>query len=92
MLQLTARGRRSGARAGFVLPTVTMVALVVVLLTTAMMIRSFDWTKNASNYRVNQVTLSAAEPALERAKKKLDKLFNSPDTRGTPSKELLMTN
>ncbi|MEQ8956483.1 MAG: hypothetical protein RLP02_00945 [Coleofasciculus sp. C2-GNP5-27] len=35
--------RRSGfAGAGFILPTVTMVILVVILLTTAMVFRSFD--------------------------------------------------
>ena len=87
--QLAMGRRRSSTRAGFVLPTVTMVALVVVLLTTAIMLRSFDRTKNASNYRVNQVTLSAAEPALARAQKKLDRLFSSPDTRGTPSEGTL---
>ncbi|NER48716.1 MAG: hypothetical protein F6J92_18870 [Symploca sp. SIO1A3] len=83
LLVLGRRSRR--ARAGFVLPTVVMVSLVVILLTTAIMIRSFDRTRNASNYRVNQAVLNASEPALERAKRKLDKLFESPNLRGTPA-------
>ncbi|NEP58919.1 MAG: hypothetical protein F6K31_18175 [Symploca sp. SIO2G7] len=83
LLVLGRRSRR--ARAGFVLPTVVMVSLVVILLTTAIMVRSFDRTRNASNYRVNQAVLNAAEPALERAKRKLDKLFESPNLRGTPA-------
>ena len=37
--------RRESANAGFVLPTVAMVALVVVLLTTAILFRSFDRSK-----------------------------------------------
>ncbi len=60
------------SRSGFVLPTVAMVILVVVLLTTAIMIRSFDRSKNASNVRVNQVVLNAAAPALDRAKAKIE--------------------
>jgi type II secretory pathway pseudopilin PulG len=67
------RSRRS--QAGFVLPTVVMVVLVVALLTTAIVIRSFDRAKNASNYRVNEAVLNAATPAIDRAKAKLEYLF-----------------
>ncbi len=81
------RRRRESANAGFVLPTVAMVALVVVLLTTAILFRSFDRSKNASNVRVNQAVLNAAAPAIDRARAKLDKLLDpvSQRTRGTPS-------
>ncbi len=66
-------GRRARlSRAGFVLPTVAMVGLVVVLLTTAILVRSFDRSKNASNVRVNQVVLNAAAPAVDRAKAKIE--------------------
>jgi len=78
------------AQAGFVLPTVVMVILVVILVTTAIMFRSFDRSKNASNYRVNQAVLNAAAPAIDRAKRKLDNLFSSPNTRGTPSNTTLL--
>ncbi len=74
--------------AGFVLPTVAMVSLVIVLLTTAMMFRAFDRSKYASNVRVNEAVMNAATPALDRAKAKLDALFagNDPNVpRSTPS-------
>ncbi|NEO32335.1 MAG: hypothetical protein F6K36_18270 [Symploca sp. SIO3C6] len=78
--------RRSLARAGFVLPTVTMVTLVVVLLTTAILIRSFDRAKNASNFRVNRAVLAAATPAIDRAKAKIEAVFKDPTLpRSTPS-------
>ncbi|MDY7012330.1 MAG: hormogonium polysaccharide biosynthesis protein HpsA, partial [Cyanobacteriota bacterium] len=80
-------GRRSPrGTAGFILPTAVMVILVVSLLTTAIVIRSTDRAKNASNYRVNQVTLNASLPAIERAKQKIDDLFSDPTLpQGAPS-------
>ena len=71
---VTRKHQRAG-NAGFVLPTVTMVSVVVVLLTTAIMFRSFDRAKNASNVRVNQMVMNSAAPAIDRAKAKLNKLF-----------------
>jgi len=84
---------RRGSRvpSGFVLPTVTMVLLVVALLTTAMVLRSFDRSKNAANFRVNEATLNAAAPALDRARAKIDELFNDPTLpRGTPTDDALI--
>jgi hypothetical protein len=76
--------------AGFVLPTVAMVALVVVLLTTAILFRSFDRAKNASNVRVNEATLNAATPAIDRARAKLNKLFQDKTLpRATPTDDAL---
>ncbi|MEH1850083.1 MAG: hormogonium polysaccharide biosynthesis protein HpsA [Nostoc sp.] len=79
--------RRGGSEnAGFLLPTVSMVLIVVVLLTTAILFRSFERSKNASNVRVNQAVLNAAAPAIDRARAKLDKLFNDRRLpRATPS-------
>ena len=74
---VTRKHQRAG-NAGFVLPTVTMVSVVVVLLTTAIMFRSFDRAKNASNVRVNQMVMNSAAPAIDRAKAKLNKLFKDP--------------
>lgn len=83
------RGRRHGT-SGFVLPTVAMVMLVVVLLTTAMVLRSLDRAKNASNFRVSQAALNAGGPAIERAKAKIEALFNDPTLpRSTPSERTL---
>ncbi len=62
-------------RAGFVLPTVTMVLLVVVLLTIAITLRSFDRARIAQYRRVDQAVLAAATPALDRARAKLEDLL-----------------
>jgi hypothetical protein len=80
------RRRQVSVNSGFVLPTVVMVALVVVLLTTAILFRSFERAKNASNVRVNEAVISAASPAIDRAKAKINQLFNDPRLpRSTPS-------
>ncbi|BAY12814.1 hormogonium polysaccharide biosynthesis protein HpsA [Calothrix sp. NIES-2098] len=80
------RKRRNSVNAGFVLPTVAMVALVVVLLTTAILFRSFERSKNASNVRVNEAVLNATAPAIDRAKSKLNKLLtDSRLPRATPT-------
>jgi hypothetical protein len=72
--------------AGFVLPTVAMVSLVVVLLTIAILFRSFERSKNASNVRVNQAVLNAATPAIDRARAKINRLFRDPRLpRSTPN-------
>ncbi|NES02315.1 MAG: hypothetical protein F6K22_05370 [Okeania sp. SIO2F4] len=83
--------RRPGlSGAGFVLPTVTMVMLVVLLLTIAISLRSFNRVEDARNVRVNQAVLSAATPALDRAKAKLEELLvTNPPTTGTPSEDTI---
>ncbi|MEG5052741.1 MULTISPECIES: hormogonium polysaccharide biosynthesis protein HpsA [unclassified Microcoleus] len=88
MLQtLMAMGRRARLPvAGFVLPTVTMVLLVVILLTVAITLRSFDRANTARNVRVNQQVLAAATPALDRAKAKIQYLVGEGNlVTGTPS-------
>ncbi|MEG4311130.1 MULTISPECIES: hormogonium polysaccharide biosynthesis protein HpsA [unclassified Microcoleus] len=89
MLQtLMAMGRRARLPvAGFVLPTVTMVLLVVILLTVAITLRSFDRANTARNVRVNQQVLAAATPALDRAKAKIQFMLDQNQGRGTPSDE-----
>ncbi|MEG4058432.1 MULTISPECIES: hormogonium polysaccharide biosynthesis protein HpsA [unclassified Microcoleus] len=84
MLQaLMAMGRRARLpMAGFVLPTVTMVLLVVILLTVAITLRSFDRANTARNVRVSQQVLAAATPALDRAKAKIQYAL-SPQGSGT---------
>ena len=78
MLQaLMAMSRRARLPvAGFVLPTVTMVLLVVILLTVAIVFRSFDRANIARNVRVNQQVLAAATPAIDRAKAKINELLD----------------
>ncbi|MEG3880756.1 hormogonium polysaccharide biosynthesis protein HpsA [Microcoleus sp. herbarium7] len=85
MLQaLMAMGRRARLPvAGFVLPTVTMVLLVVILLTVAIVFRSFDRANTARNVRVNQQVLAAATPALDRAKAKIQFMLREDPQRPT---------
>ena len=89
--RLLGRVRRARlSQAGFVLPTVVMVSLVVVLLTTAIMLRSFDRARNASDVRVNQVVFNAANPGIDRARAKIDALLNDSNLpRFTPSDRAL---
>jgi hypothetical protein len=79
-----AMGRRARLPvAGFVLPTVTMVLLVVILLTVAITLRSFDRANTARNVRVNQQVLAAATPALDRAKAKIQFMLREDPQRPT---------
>ncbi|MEA5551286.1 hormogonium polysaccharide biosynthesis protein HpsA [Anabaena cylindrica UHCC 0172] len=81
---------RETANAGFILPTVAMVSIVVVLLTIAIMFRSFDRAKNASNVRVNEAVINAATPAIDRARAKINKLFEDKRLpRATPADSVL---
>jgi len=66
------------SKSGFVLPTVTMVLLVVIILTTAMVLRSFDRTRIASNTRASQAAVNAATPAIARARVKIEELLKDP--------------
>ncbi len=69
-----------------------IVLLVVVLLTTAMMLRSFDRTRNASNVRASQAAIKAATPATARARVKIEELLQDPRLpKETPS-ELTLYN
>ncbi|MGL5508375.1 MAG: hormogonium polysaccharide biosynthesis protein HpsA, partial [Microcoleaceae cyanobacterium] len=81
LLLISRRAKRAGA--GFVLPTVTMVMLVVVLLTLSIAFRSFERVNQARNVRVNQALLSASTPALDRARAKIEKLLS--DQTKTPA-------
>ncbi|MBE9162584.1 hormogonium polysaccharide biosynthesis protein HpsA [Tychonema sp. LEGE 06208] len=85
MLQaLMAMSRRAKLPvAGFVLPTVTMVLLVVILLTVAITLRSFDRANTARNVRVNQQVLAAATPAIDRAKAKIEYMLLEDPQRPT---------
>lgn len=67
-----------------------MVLLVVALLTTAIVMRSMDRTKNASNVRINQKVLAAVNPAIERAEAKVAALLADPTLpRSTPTDQAL---
>ena len=83
---LVANKRGEWVNSGFVLPTISFVSLVLVLLTTAILFRSLERSKNAGNVRVNEAVLNAATPAIDRAKAKLNKLFSDARLpRATPT-------
>ncbi|GAB4280052.1 MAG: hypothetical protein Fur0025_07670 [Oscillatoriaceae cyanobacterium] len=79
-LQLLKPGLKKQEAAGFVLPTIAMIILVVSLVVSAIVLRSFDRANNAQNIRVNQAVLAAAQPALDRANAKLNYLLSEDPT------------
>ncbi|MFP4222374.1 MAG: hypothetical protein ACLFQ7_17610, partial [Phormidium sp.] len=86
------RRRRSERRvAGFVLPTAVMLLLVLSLVVGAILLRTISRTEQAMLSRRDRVIYNAATPAIDRAKAKLENLFEI-DPRlpsGIPAQELL---
>ncbi len=75
--QMLGSSRGRGKRvAGFVLPTVTLVTLVVTLLVVTTIARSSERAQSAANARQEQVFRSAATPLVDRARAKIDALLN----------------
>ncbi|MFB2895260.1 hormogonium polysaccharide biosynthesis protein HpsA [Aerosakkonemataceae cyanobacterium BLCC-F50] len=86
------KGRQNHAKAGFVLPTVVMLLLVVTLVVATLLVRTQNRTSQVIGAREEQVIYNAATPAIERAKAKLEYLFTQ-DTRmptGAVSDQLLL--
>lgn len=86
--------RRSRLSAtGFVLPTVVLLILVVTLTTGALVFRAFNSSTNTIANNQNRVIQNAATPAIDRARAKLEYLFDaSKDSRlpsGVPSEQYL---
>ncbi len=65
------------ARSGFVLPTTVLLVLMVVLTATALTYRSFTRSDMAISQREQQVISNAATPAIDRAKAKIEFLFQT---------------
>jgi hypothetical protein len=84
--------RRRRLQGGFVLPTTTMLLLVVTLVTAAVLTRSLNRTTQVvGDYQAKEI-YNAASPAIDRAKAKLEALFN--DSRlpnGVPAQEVLLS-
>ncbi len=79
------------ARSGFVLPTTVLLVLMVVLTATALTYRSFTRSDMAISQREQQVISNAATPAIDRAKAKIEFLFQT-DKRfpsGVPASDIL---
>lgn len=80
-----------GKKAGFVLPTTVMVLLVVGLFVGALIVRTGERSVEVIGSRESQRIDNIAAPAVERARAKLEHLFNS-DPRfpaGVPSEVLV---
>lgn len=78
-------------QAGFVLPTTVLLLLVLTLTVGALSFRAFSRSGNAVALRQQQVIDSAAAPAIDRAKAKLEYLF-AKDSRfpgGIPSSDVI---
>ncbi|HSM81809.1 MAG TPA: hypothetical protein VLS96_08985, partial [Nodosilinea sp.] len=93
LLQLVLLANRPArlARAGFVLPTTVLLVLMVVLTATALTYRSFTRSDMAISQREQQVISNAATPAIDRAKAKIEFLFQT-DNRfpsGVPASDIL---
>jgi hypothetical protein len=70
------RSPKGSAQAGFVLPTVVLVATVVTLLTVTLVTRSADRARTAVSARVEQASRVAATPLVDRARIKIEQLIN----------------
>lgn len=82
--------RRRQNQAGFVLPTVAMLLMVVALVVGAIMFRTFTRTNQVIGQGQQQVIKNAATPAIDRAKAKLEYLFNDPNLEaGIPAEKRL---
>ncbi|QDZ38494.1 hypothetical protein FRE64_00160 [Euhalothece natronophila Z-M001] len=83
--------KRIKTKAGFVLPTATLVLLVVSLLVGTLIIRTGQEAEEAISEQAQQEIFNAATPAVDRAKAKLEYLFRG-DPRfpvGVPSEIFL---
>ncbi len=72
-------------QAGFVLPTVTLLLLVTSLVVGMLVFRSFNRTAQVIGNRQQQVLFTAATPAIDRAKAKLEYLFRQDNLPALPS-------
>ncbi|PSR18476.1 hypothetical protein C8255_07180 [filamentous cyanobacterium CCP3] len=93
LLQLVLLANRPArlARSGFVLPTTVLLVVMVVLTATALTYRSFTRSDMAISQREQQIISNAATPALDRARAKIEFVFNR-DTRlpsGLPTSDFL---
>jgi len=84
-------GRRRSPQAGFVFPTTLLLLLMVTLTATALTVRTFSRSEQAITQRQQQVIYNAATPAIDRAKAKIEFMFQT-DNRfpsGVPASDQL---
>lgn len=93
LLMGVSKGRQAHGRAGFVLPTVALLLVVVALVIGSILFRTGSRTNQVINERNQQVIYNAATPAIDRAKAKLEYLFKKDDRlpNSTPSEAQLLS-
>lgn len=84
-LFLLGRQPAAGQSSGFILPTTIMLVLVVSLSIGAITYRSFSRTNDTIADRQQRVVYNAATPAIDRAKAKLEYMFNRERDSRLPS-------
>lgn len=72
---LLVTNRRRWSQAGFVLPTIAMMLMVLALVVTAVLFRTFTRSTQIIEIGQKQQVINAATPAIDRAKAKLEYLF-----------------
>jgi type II secretory pathway pseudopilin PulG len=79
--------RPTATKNGFVLPTAALLLIVMSLLISALLFRSLNRTNQVVGQREEKVIYNAASPAIDRAKAKLEYLFQEDKRRpgGLPS-------
>jgi hypothetical protein len=90
---LVISGKPFASKAGFVLPTTVLLLLVVTLTVGAIGYRTYTRSQQAIGERQQRVIYNAATPAIDRAKSKLEFLFNTGRDRrfgGVPSEDQLL--
>jgi hypothetical protein len=86
-------GRQPSSQTGFILPTTVLLLLVVVLTVGAIGYRTFTRTQQTIGERQQQVIYNAATPAIDRAKAKIEFMFDpdrDPRGGGVPSQTQLL--
>jgi hypothetical protein len=64
------------SQSGFILPTVTLLLLVISLVTGMLVFRTFNRTEQVIGERVQRSLYNAATPAIDRGKAKIEYLFS----------------
>jgi hypothetical protein len=76
--------KRALSSAGFVLPTIAILLLIMSLVVSSLLFRSVTRTTQVIGERNQQVIYNAATPAIDRAKAKLEYLFSRQEARREP--------
>lgn len=75
---------RARANAGFVLPTIAILLLIMSLVVASLLFRTTTRTTQVIGERNQQVIYNAATPAMDRAKAKIEYLFSRQEARREP--------